>query len=35
MPISPPRVSTPRRDRERDEIARWLGQAAASCGTLP
>jgi hypothetical protein len=34
MPISPARVSTPRRDRERDEIARWLGQAA-SCGSLP
>jgi hypothetical protein len=35
VPTSPARVTTARRDRERDEIARWLGQAAASCGTLP
>jgi len=35
VPTSPARVTTARRDRERDEIARWLGMAAASCGTLP
>ena len=35
VPTSPARVTTARRDHERDEIVRWLGMAAATCGTLP